>query len=89
MACVADPIIGGPRPLPTATTHPPTPTPNTPISLTYYTLKHEEPVNLANRVFATNDGLAGKRTRGYMHSLKTMAQMATHSSRSKLREFER
>ena len=41
--CVATPIIEGPRPLPTATTHPP-PTPNTSISLTYYTLKHEEPV---------------------------------------------
>ena len=41
--CVAAPIIRGPRPLPTATTHPPNPTPNTPISLAYHTLKCEEP----------------------------------------------
>ena len=41
VACVAAPIIGGPRPLPAATTHPPTP--DTPISSTYYTPNHEEP----------------------------------------------
>ena len=41
VACVAAPIIGRPRPLPAATTHPPTP--DTPISSTYYTPNHEEP----------------------------------------------
>ena len=39
MACVAAPIIGGPRPLTQATTHPPKPS----ISHTYDTLKREEP----------------------------------------------
>ena len=43
MACVAAPIIGGPRPLTQATTHPPKPS----ISHTYDTLKHEEPVTYA------------------------------------------
>ena len=41
VACVAAPIIGGPRPLPTATTHPPHLC--TSIGSSYHTLKHEEP----------------------------------------------
>ena len=39
--CLAAPIIGGPRPLPTATTHPPHL--HTSIGSSYHTLKHEEP----------------------------------------------
>ena len=41
VACVAAPIIGGPRPLPTATTHPPHLC--TSIDPAYNTLKREEP----------------------------------------------
>ena len=42
LGCVAAPIIGGPRPLPTATTHPPHL--RTSIGSSYHTLKHEEPL---------------------------------------------
>ena len=41
MACVAAPIIGGPRPLPGVTTRPPHL--YTSIGFTYHTLKREEP----------------------------------------------
>ena len=43
VACVAAPIIGGPRHLPTATTHPPLHL-RTSIGSSYHTLKREEPV---------------------------------------------
>ena len=43
LGCVAAPIIRGPRPPPSATTHP-LPTPNRLIGSAYYTLKHEEPL---------------------------------------------
>ena len=42
--CLAAPTIGGPRPLPTATTHPPLHL-RTSIDPAYNTLKHEEPSN--------------------------------------------
>ena len=45
VACVATPIIGGPRPLPTATTHPPHLC--TSIGSSYHNLKREEPLNRA------------------------------------------
>ena len=41
VACVAAPIIRGPRPLPGVTTHPPHL--YTSIGSSYHTLKHEEP----------------------------------------------
>ena len=50
--CVAAPIIGGPRPLPSVTTHPPAP--GTPISSTYYTPEHEEPVSSHGRRVGRN-----------------------------------
>ena len=46
MACVATPIIGGPRPPPAQRRTHPTP-PKDPIGPAYHTLKCEEPVNPA------------------------------------------
>ena len=46
MACVAAPIIGGPRPPPAQRRTHPTP-PKNPIGPAYHTLKCEEPVNPA------------------------------------------
>ena len=48
MACVAAPIIGGPRPPPAQRRTHPTP-PKNPIGPAYHTLKCEEPLSLARR----------------------------------------
>lgn len=77
MACAAAPIIEGTSTPTHATTHPSNPTPNTPITPAYHTLKHEEPDMLSRGQRLGKIGDSQERWSQYYKSVMSVDHVGT------------